>query len=279
MKKILFLMFLVTSLFSSEFRPLTLDQACQFAKKNDKLILVYFEQENWKPCRLMRNITWDDANVKKWLNRCIPITSSKEKNFDLIKEYNVQNFPTMLILNKNRKILHTMEGYIAPKEFLTQVGIDVPSIDISVEGHHSAYLGKRTKSKIIIKNGAIALNNVNFNLNVPDEIKLTNFQFSKVILPVESEVVKSGGNKKIIDPAYSVSKLAPYEQVEFEFLMVSMFRGKHCISLNMTNEMISKAFQYCTTWRGFPSLLLEMIDSEDPVLIGETTTYHISISN
>jgi len=35
----------------------------------------------------------------------------------------------------------------------------------------------------------------------------------------------------------------------------------------------------CTEWRGYPALLIEVIDTEDPLLVGEETTYVIQITN
>ena len=35
----------------------------------------------------------------------------------------------------------------------------------------------------------------------------------------------------------------------------------------------------CTEWKGYPALLLEVIDSHDPLLVGEETTYVIQVTN
>jgi len=35
----------------------------------------------------------------------------------------------------------------------------------------------------------------------------------------------------------------------------------------------------CTDWRGYPALLIEVIDTEDPLLVGQQTTYVIQITN
>ena len=35
----------------------------------------------------------------------------------------------------------------------------------------------------------------------------------------------------------------------------------------------------CTNWKGFPAILLEVIDTEDPLLVGDASTYIIRLTN
>lgn len=42
---------------------------------------------------------------------------------------------------------------------------------------------------------------------------------------------------------------------------------------------LNDSSQVETLWRGFAAVLVEMVDSPDPLLVGETTTYTIRVTN
>ncbi|WP_372369819.1 thioredoxin family protein [Candidatus Uabimicrobium sp. HlEnr_7] len=270
MKYVFLIIFCLGSVFAENiFRPLTLEQAHKFAQKSDKNIVVYFEQENWKPCRLMRHLTFQDKNVQKWLRQSIPIKISREQNSEIIGEFDINIFPTILILNKNKHILHRIEAFLSAQELLKIVNYKVPSVEISVEGHHMNLFGRKHSVKGTMKNGSVELNDISIEFEMPEGIKIVESSWTK---KSQSGILKRDGK-------IHISHLNANEKIEFKIRFVAKFQGKHCIHVHFTNKRISKTTQYCVTSQGMPALLLEAIDEVDPLTVGEYTTYIVQISN
>ena len=57
--------------------------------------------------------------------------------------------------------------------------------------------------------------------------------------------------------------------------------GTYCNQVSAASAAygLSESDEACTEWAGYPALLLEVIDTEDPLLIGEETTYIIQVTN
>ena len=63
--------------------------------------------------------------------------------------------------------------------------------------------------------------------------------------------------------------------------MIGLEGGTYC------NQVVARSAQYslsdnseaCTDWTGHPALLIEVIDTNDPLLAGDKTTYIIKITN
>ena len=55
---------------------------------------------------------------------------------------------------------------------------------------------------------------------------------------------------------------------------------RHCNGASVaTAEGLSADAEACTLWKGYPAVLIEVIDTVDPLLIGETTTYVVRVTN
>ena len=57
--------------------------------------------------------------------------------------------------------------------------------------------------------------------------------------------------------------------------------GTYCNQVSAASAAygLSDSDEACTEWKGYPALLIEVIDTEDPLLVGEETTYVIQITN
>jgi uncharacterized repeat protein (TIGR01451 family) len=73
----------------------------------------------------------------------------------------------------------------------------------------------------------------------------------------------------------------PGETKLFELAVVGLQEGTYCNEVGVSSTMYGLRSQddACTEWRGFPALLIEVIDTEDPLMVGEQTTYIIQITN
>ena len=62
--------------------------------------------------------------------------------------------------------------------------------------------------------------------------------------------------------------------------LTTSIAGEHCNSVTVaTPEGLTGESRACTVWRGYAGLLLEMIDTVDPIQVGEMTDYVITITN
>ncbi|WP_372365745.1 thioredoxin family protein [Candidatus Uabimicrobium sp. HlEnr_7] len=264
-KKLIFMVFFLSLICAEGFRPLTLEQAQVFARQNNKNIVVYFDQENSNPCRLMKQLTFKNDQVQKWLNNNLSLKLVKSKAAHTIEKFNIMVFPTILILDKNEKVLQRIEGYIPAKNLLEIANAKVPRLDLTIKGHHMAYLSKRTQATITIENGHVPLE----------------FGVLRIEAPNKLQILSGEGNPYISKNTASINVgvLKPKEKREYKITFISKHPGKYCLKVLFKSRQIEKRAEHCTTWRGFPALLIEMIDTVDPLLIGEETTLIVEISN
>lgn len=130
------------------------------------------------------------------------------------------------------------------------------SVDVTCPG--IAYLGKRVRASIVVRNtGDTTLNGVTVNASADPGLKIV-----------------SGKN------SWNVGPLAAGETKELAVTIISLKPGKHCFKVGInTAEGIRKQAECCTLWKGFPALLLECIDTVDPLIANEETTYVIEVTN
>lgn len=162
--------------------------------------------------------------------------------------------------------------YIAGKKsneirFNTVVAKPKIAIDISCPG--IAFLGKRVRLTINVKNdGRINLNGV--VLQAANSINS------------HCQILAGTDNPTITDSAtWNVGSLAVGETKSYSLTIISKICGEHCIiAMVNSNEGASAQAECCTAWKGcYPSLLLEVIDTVDPLTVGEETTYVIEVTN
>jgi uncharacterized repeat protein (TIGR01451 family) len=63
-------------------------------------------------------------------------------------------------------------------------------------------------------------------------------------------------------------------------VLTSKVEGTHCNGASVsTAEGLTGNAEACTKWTGYPAVLIEVIDTVDPLLVGEMTTYVIRVTN
>jgi len=140
-------------------------------------------------------------------------------------------------------------------------------LQLDVDCPQGSYLGKRARSSIIVTN--------------PGDSPLTN-----VVIVAECDeqlkTVSNSGNPQVGNGkmTWRIPTLAPGQKISHNITSISKFPGRHCCKVTVTcAEGLKKTAECCTEWKGFPAILLEVIDTEDPLLVGEETTYEISVTN
>lgn len=62
--------------------------------------------------------------------------------------------------------------------------------------------------------------------------------------------------------------------------VISKEPGEYCMKMTVTTaEGLTKTASCCTQWKGFPAVLIEVVDDPDPLLIDEETVFTIRVTN
>lgn len=111
MKKILFILLLVSSLFANSLEWMEYDKALEMAKKEDKTIMLMIGRETCGACKYMKTVVFEDKNVLIELNKKQLIAAYVELDFDDVP-HDLEYFgtPTYYFLDKDEKVIHRIDG-------------------------------------------------------------------------------------------------------------------------------------------------------------------------
>ena len=146
------------------------------------------------------------------------------------------------------------------------VNILEAGLEVKMEGSEKQFVGKKSTYTVIAKNtGDIPLNDVVVVNTAPS--------VSKILQASDAEVKRNTATWTI--------DLDPDEEKSFELDILIVEEGTHCneVSISSSEHGLNISDQACTEWRGYPALLIEVLDTEDPLVVGEETTYIIQIAN
>jgi len=139
-------------------------------------------------------------------------------------------------------------------------------LDVVKEGTPMQFVGKKASYTIKVTNtGDVPLTDVVVTDTVPSQNKL-----------LEAQGAQINGNT-----ATWTTNLGAGESKSFDLTVLGLQGGTYCnqVSASSAEYGLSGSDDACTEWRGYPALLIEVIDTEDPLLEGEQTTYVIQITN
>jgi thioredoxin-like negative regulator of GroEL len=81
------------------------------------MVDVYTDWCHW--CKVLDEKTYTDARVIQALSRdFIPVKVNPEKDPAFARRYQVNAYPTILFLDGEGRIVHRLEGFLPPKDFL-----------------------------------------------------------------------------------------------------------------------------------------------------------------
>ncbi len=139
-------------------------------------------------------------------------------------------------------------------------------IAVRKTGPELQYLSRNAEYAIIVAN--------------PGDAPLTDVQIVDTA-PVNTTIVSAkhaqiqGGQAM-----WRLATLEPGRQVRLSVVLTSSIAGEGCNKVSVTTaDGLTAESNSCTTWKGYPALLLEVIDTNDPLQIGELTTYEIRVTN
>jgi uncharacterized repeat protein (TIGR01451 family) len=128
------------------------------------------------------------------------------------------------------------------------------------------FLGKDASYRITVSNsGDTALNGVTVTDNAPNNARITGAGGAQV----------SGSQA-----TWSVGTLGAGQSRSFDLALTALAAGTTVNSVSVqTAEGVSDQAQAQTVWRGFPAVLIELVDDPDPLRVGETSTYTLRVTN
>jgi len=139
-------------------------------------------------------------------------------------------------------------------------------LDVAKEGTPMQFVGKEASYTVTATNtGDVPLNDVVVTDTVPSQNRLINAPGATI-----------NGNTATWN-----TRLDAGQSKEFTLKAVGLQEGTYCNQVSAASSAygMSASDDACTEWRGYPALLIEVIDTEDPLLVGEQTTYVIQITN
>lgn len=89
----------------------------------------------------------------------------------------------------------------------------------------------------------------------------------------------NGGTVSGNTVSWTIASLPAGKSQEVTVSLISKTPGTHCNDVTATAGALSSKSQACTNWIGRGAILLEVVDEPDALLVGETTTYTIKITN
>ena len=100
-------------------------------------------------------------------------------------------------------------------------------------------------------------------------------------VPAQNKLVSAPGAQINGNTATWTTSLGAGESKSFDVTALGLQEGTYCNQVTASSSAygLSGSDDACTEWRGYPALLIEVIDTEDPLLVGEETTYIIQITN
>ncbi len=134
MKKIIFILIL-TCLFcgttQSQNRSIRFQQGdwntlTQQAKKENKLIFLDCYTSWCGPCKMLAKIVFTNDTVADFYNKhfiCAQMDMEKGEGPELAKKYHVRAYPTLLYIDKEGKLVHTVVGFQKPAKLIAEGNI------------------------------------------------------------------------------------------------------------------------------------------------------------
>jgi len=128
------------------------------------------------------------------------------------------------------------------------------------------FANQLSRIEIILSNtGGVAITNVNVTARWSPQLQVRSTEGDPQITAQQA--------------VWMIQTLAPGQSKTVVLNVVCVVPGRECIEVMAQSAQITKTAQCCTQWKGQPALLLEVIDTEDPIAPGQDTTYVIEVTN
>jgi uncharacterized repeat protein (TIGR01451 family) len=155
------------------------------------------------------------------------------------------------------------------QQAMAHVNVIAPSIQIAVDGPGLRYVGRGASYVLTVTNdGSAVSNNVRVTHRVPD-----GFKFVSADRGGQYESQKQTIN-------WFVGRMEPGQSVQLKVDLEAMKLGNHTHVVAAVSEHgATSEAKFDTTVDGASSLVLEVVDLDDPVEVGAETAYEIRVKN
>lgn len=93
---------------------------------------------------------------------------------------------------------------------------------------------------------------------------------------VEAPEGRVTGNRVV----WMIDELSPSEEHGFKVTLQGIQDGVHCNQVAVRSREGAQAHgEFCTDWQGHAALLIEVVDTEDPLVVGGRTKYKVGVVN
>ncbi len=142
----------------------------------------------------------------------------------------------------------------------------VPGVEILKVGTKEQFLGKAADYTITVSNTG--------------DTKLTNLIITDTAPAATRILSATDGTVTGNTATWRLPELAAGEKKSYTLSLTSATAGSHCnVAAVASAEGQSARAEACTLWRGVGAILVEVVDDPDPILVGNSTTYTIRITN
>lgn len=97
----------------------TYEDAIKLSKKNEVDIFLYVGASWCKPCRMMKQDTFENQMIKEKLCKYITCILDEENNNELVKKLKIKAYPSYFIINSSSVITKAGSGYLDVDNFLS----------------------------------------------------------------------------------------------------------------------------------------------------------------
>lgn len=141
-----------------------------------------------------------------------------------------------------------------------------PKLEVEKAGPKDQIIGRTAEYTVVVSNpGTDPVSNVVVTDTAPTGTRI-----------VSADGASLSGNTA----TWRIAELKAGAKQNYKITLTTATPGKHCnvVSASSAEGLTARA-QSCTDWKGQAALLIEVVDNPDPIMIGETTTYTIRVTN
>ncbi|MCB1180687.1 MAG: OmcB family cysteine-rich outer membrane protein [Chlamydiia bacterium] len=147
--------------------------------------------------------------------------------------------------------------------------INEPCVEVTKTGPDWAYICKTVEYTITVTN--------------PGDLVLRDVIIDDVSAPGTVIVAAPGAEVCCNRAIWCIPEFCPGETRTFTVSVKSQVPGKLCNKVAVTSQSdcgpCTECAEACTLWKGIPAVHMCMVDTTDPICIGESTVYRVCVTN
>ncbi len=112
------------------FTEIPFTKACESAQQAERLVLVYFSEPDNVQCDALREQTWSDDAVQRWLGaNVVSVELTADKSAEVRADLDVRLLPTVLVLTPQGNVRARVIGFREPDVLLRHLAMQIEASD------------------------------------------------------------------------------------------------------------------------------------------------------